>query len=283
MGRMKFSMFSAAFVALCACSGGSIAGTGDGGTDGGLGTSGGSSGGTSGGTSGGSSGGTSGTPADGGPTCTPAAVPADAVAAVTIKFDRIDTGGGASNAWKPIGFDRDGLCTTQLSKDVCQRVAGADSAKQLDGDDGIDNSYGHTITPFLAALQPMEGSGYVATDGTGTGKLVLQLNGSALNVPLTFAKVVRSGTTATLSAIIPTEAFVTEMARVAGYVSTQLCGGSTLDTIKQTIRQASDMPGSGGQQSLSTTCAAISIGANLTGVVNGTAPMVPPGPDPCAP
>ena len=32
----------------------------------------------------------------------------------------------------------------------------------------------------------------------------------------------------------------------------------------------------------STTCAAISIGANLTGVVNGTAPMVPPGPDPCA-
>ena len=43
---------------------------------------------------------------------------------------------------------------------------------------------------------------------------------------------------ATIPGIAPTEELVAELAKAAGRISSQLCGGSTLDTIKQTIRQA---------------------------------------------
>jgi len=277
--------------ALCgsvgACSGGVFAESGDGGTEGGTsGTSGATSGGTS-GTSGATSGGTSGSSGafEGGsvtPVCAPALVPPTALAAVSIKFDALDASGGAQSGWRSIGFDRDGLCTTKDSTDVCMRAAGAPATAQDDGDNGIDNAWGHTITPLLTNLSSQAIAGYLTTDATGAGTLRLAFGGNAMDVPVTSAKVIRQGTTATISAIVPTEAFVTVMARIAGRISASLCSGSTLDSIKQTIRQASDLPLMGAQSPL-VACAAISLGATLAGVVDGTAPVIDPGPDPCAP
>ena len=47
--------------------------------------------------------------------------------------------------------------------------------------------------------------------------------------------------TARSPASLDTEELVTGIEKVAGRISTQLCGGSTLDDIEQTIRQASDI------------------------------------------
>ena len=267
-----------------ACSGGVFAESADGGsTEGGTGTSG-ASGGTSGATSGGTSGGTGGSSGvsseAGPPACTPASPPASAVAAVAIQFDAFDAAGTAPNGWRSIGFDRDGLCTTKDSTDVCMRAAGAAAANQEDGANGIDNAWGRSITPLFGAVGPTKGAGYLTTDATGAGTLRLTTGGGTMNVAVTSAKVVRQGATATISVVIPTEPFVTELARVAGHISTSLCGGSTLESIKQSIRQASDLPLTG-PQSAGVACAAISFGATLTGVVDGTAPVMDPGPDPC--
>ena len=71
--------------------------------------------------------------------------------------------------------------------------------------------------------------------------------------------------------------------KIAGTISTQLCGGSTLDTVKQTIRQASDILVDGTQDP-SKPCDGVSIGIGFEAVkvtAKGVAPDPPPGPNPC--
>lgn len=91
-------------------------------------------------------------------------------------------------------------------------------------------------------------------------------------------------TNGTISGVINTEALVTGIEKVAGRISTQLCGGSTLDTIKQTIRQASDIRDDG-TNSVGVDCNAISIGLGFTGKQIGEpktiAQDVAAPPDPC--
>ncbi len=91
-------------------------------------------------------------------------------------------------------------------------------------------------------------------------------------------------TNGTISGVINTEELVSGIEKVAGRISTQLCGGSTLDTIKQTIRQASDIL-SDGSNKAGVNCDAISIGigfnAKKIGPLTTTAVDKPPPPDPC--
>jgi hypothetical protein len=56
------------------------------------------------------------------------------------------------NAWRNFGYDLDGKITTQASTDVCTLVAGASRAVQIDGNGGIDNSWGSNIVPILMTL-----------------------------------------------------------------------------------------------------------------------------------
>jgi len=58
-------------------------------------------------------------------------------------------GGLDQDAWEHIGFDIDGKVTTEQSTDVCQLVAGAGRYWQVDGDGGIDNSFGRNVMPVL--------------------------------------------------------------------------------------------------------------------------------------
>lgn len=58
-------------------------------------------------------------------------------------------GGADQNAWKQYGTNVDGKTTTAASTDVCTLYAGAPKSAQVDGDSGIDNSWGENILPII--------------------------------------------------------------------------------------------------------------------------------------
>jgi len=272
-------------------------------------------------------------------------------------------GAPLKDAWKDYGYNIDGLTTTKESKDVCQRQGGADSAKQEDGKEGIDNAFGRTVLGFILGLVPtpsktindsVQGGSFTIlleikglTDdpkqtNTGLGGRLLvggsfgegkkptftaaddwpyrqspivDINGAYINngtfvngtggatvelslllqrvslslsinrAYITFDHTAPGDiTNGTISGVINTEALVTGIEKVAGRISTQLCGGSTLDTIKQTIRQASDIT-SNGTNTAGVPCDAISIGLGFNGKQIGPIKTVAvdtaPPPDPC--
>lgn len=141
----------------------------------------------------------------------------------------------------------------------------------------------------MSTTPAMKGSVVYSGIAGGTFYLELPLQGATWRIPVRHARVTMDispdgvrGNNGTLSGIVPTEELVTEMGRIAGRISTQLCGGSTLDTIKQTIRQASDIL-IDGPQDPTKSCDGISIGIGFE-AVKVTAPGVqadPPPPDPC--
>jgi len=272
------------------------------------------------------------------------------------------------DAWKDYGYNIDGLTTTKTDTNVCKRQGGADSAKQEDGNGGIDNAFGRTVLGFILGLVPtpsktindsiqggsftvlleingltddtkqsntgltgrlLVGGAYDESDGgtkkptfapddnwpyradpivpingayvtngtfvNGAGgatvELALFIQGVQLSLTINRAVIAfdHTGpndiTNGTISGVINTEALVSGIEKVAGRISTQLCGGSTLDTIKQTIRQASDIL-SDGTNKPGVNCDAISIGLGFTGKKIGplttTAVDKAPPPDPCA-
>jgi hypothetical protein len=64
-------------------------------------------------------------------------------------------GNRSQDAWKDIGYNLDGIVSTKLGSNHCKFVAGANKTTvQADGTDGIDNSFGKNITPFIDRLQP---------------------------------------------------------------------------------------------------------------------------------
>lgn len=69
--------------------------------------------------------------------------------------DTTPDGEPSMDAWRGYGFDLDGKPSTAQSTDLCQPLKDA-SAKSVypDGDDGIDNNFGHHIVPILLGLSP---------------------------------------------------------------------------------------------------------------------------------
>jgi len=57
-----------------------------------------------------------------------------------------------ANAWKQYGDDIDGKTTTGSSTDVCQRASGAPAGVQIDGNAGIDNSFGENVLPIIETV-----------------------------------------------------------------------------------------------------------------------------------
>ncbi len=55
-------------------------------------------------------------------------------------------------AWESFGYDLDGKVTTASSTDVCTLVAGSSRQVQVDGNGGIDNSWGSDIMPIVDTL-----------------------------------------------------------------------------------------------------------------------------------
>ena len=68
----------------------------------------------------------------------------------TLYFGDTDrTGVTSSSAWKAYGYNLDNLVTARTSTDVCTLAPGAARTAQVDGNGGIDNSFGQNILPIL--------------------------------------------------------------------------------------------------------------------------------------
>jgi hypothetical protein len=61
-------------------------------------------------------------------------------------------GSPSPTAWQSFGYDLDGKVTTTSSTDVCTLLAGAARQVQLDGNGGIDNSWGANLMPLLLTI-----------------------------------------------------------------------------------------------------------------------------------
>lgn len=99
------------------------------------------------------------------------------------------------DAWKSFGYDLDGKITTAASTDVCTLVQGASKQVQIDGNGGIDNSFGANIMPIIGTLdstasqtvnQQIEQGGFtvmtyvVGFDDTGAKTTASGLTGALL-------------------------------------------------------------------------------------------------------
>lgn len=291
-------------------------------------------------------------------------------------------GGAASNqAWKKYGYNLDGKATVASSTDVCTRAKGAPSSNQVDGENGIDNSFGAVILPiiqsaasinepsksfndsvakggFTIQLQivgltddakqtatglsgqlfasgaykgdspvdvPFPGFGpttdwpvraellndgatigsgskvkfadaYMANgtfvNGSGGSTITLSLSFSGVSLDLAINKAVLtfdhktpgSATNGTIAGTIDTEELITGLKKVAGRISTTLCG-TQFDGIAQQIRQASDIMADS-TNAPGKDCTGISVGLGFDAelVMNPTKVAKDTGagtPDPC--
>lgn len=179
---------------------------------------------------------------------------------------------------------------TGLSGDL--RVGGAfsaDTTKKPTFSPADDWPYrANPIVPITGAY--INNGTFVNGAGGATVELSLFIQGVALSLTINRAVISfdHTGpndiTNGTISGVINTEALVSGIEKVAGRISTQLCGGSTLDTIKATIRGASDIL-SDGTNRPGVGCDAISIGLGFNGKRIGDPKTVAmetaPPPDPC--
>jgi hypothetical protein len=114
------------------------------------------------------------TPPSSGPDGGPTPVAGDMTVAIHQLYigDADRNGVASTTAWQDFGLNIDGKVTTAASTDVCTLYAGASRAAQMDGTNGIDNSFGDNILPILLTVA---GSGYstdlnhqIAIGGIGT-------------------------------------------------------------------------------------------------------------------
>lgn len=133
----------------------------------------------------------------------------------------------------------------------------------------------------------------VFVNGTGGAqvKLALSISGQSLNLTINKAIISfkhnpagKSLEEGTIAGVITTEEFVNGISAVAGRFSTDLCSGSTVEGIKSSIRQASDILADGSQDP-GKTCDGISVAIGFTAKqVGKPTKIVEPGeppPDPC--
>lgn len=154
-----------------------------------------------------------------------------------------------------LGMNLDGRCSTNdETTHVCTRVPGSSRGDHADGEDGIDNSFGRALLPMLSLLdeRPSE-----ASSGTsflvfeGGGRATLHVGGRSgqilVSVPLASVRLQddRLDALVTLSAVIPPAEFRESLSARANNLmeppNTEICSGSTLDTILDAIDRAADV------------------------------------------
>jgi hypothetical protein len=133
----------------------------------------------------------------------------------------------------------------------------------------------------------------VFVNGAGGAKVELALSIQGQTLALTINKALitfkhnpatKELTDGVIAGVIDTAQFVEGISSVAGRFSPELCSGTTVEGIKDSIRQASDMLADG-SQAAGVACTGISVGLGFTAkqVANPTkvAPESTPPPDPC--
>lgn len=92
------------------------------------------------------------------------------------------SGGAASNtAWKAYGYNLDGLVTTETSTNVCTLAAGAPKINQIDGNNGIDNSFGSVILPIIQSAASLPTPSMTISNYIDTGKFTIQIQVTGLD------------------------------------------------------------------------------------------------------
>lgn len=150
--------------------------------------------------------------------------------------------------------------------------------------------------PFRASPQVPIAGAYinkgVFVNGAGGAKVELALSIQGQTLKLTINKALitfkhqppNDIVDGVIAGVIETQEFVDGISSVAGRFSPELCSGTTVEGIKDSIRQASDMLADG-SQAAGVPCTGISIGLGFTGkrVANPTktAPEGEVPPDPC--
>ncbi|HEY8077249.1 MAG TPA: hypothetical protein VIF62_24150 [Labilithrix sp.] len=124
---------------------------------------------------------------------------------------------------------------------------------------------------------------FVNGSGGATIQLSLSIQGQTLSLNINKAIVTfdhtgaNDATNGTIAGVIATDELVNGIKSVAGNISMDLCNGSTLDSIIQTIKQASDILADG-TNTAGVPCSGISVGIGFTAkkVANPTMPVTNP-------
>jgi hypothetical protein len=137
--------------------------------------------------------------------------------------------------------------------------------------------------------------GRVFDSGVLTSSIALRIGaaGAFIVIPIHKPRVTmtisadgKSATDGNLSGVVPREQLVDAISKLAGFMSRDLCSGSTIEGIKQSIRQAADMMADGTQDPL-VECDGISFGMGFDAGRIVTTEIGLPGDvdsvDPCAP
>lgn len=109
----------------------------------------------------------------------PAATANTATVFAISKFyfgDADRSGRASSTAWQTFGLNIDGKVTAANSTDVCKLVPGALRCTQLDGDNGIDNSFGENVLGAIHTLNAMYDSYANNAIKEGGGTLLIRLD-----------------------------------------------------------------------------------------------------------
>jgi hypothetical protein len=192
-----------------------------------------------------------------------------------------------STAWRAIGFDLDGRCTTASSTDVCSLVSEAPRGTQTDGMSGIDNSFGANICPIwdttsgAGACSTQITQAYVVTDASGSGTLAIQVAGQWVEIPITDAYVTNSGGAGVLGAVMKPDDFLAALNNAAiasGVLAMEVCNGNAFDSVYFDAQRAVDILADGSNLP-GPTCDAISIGMQFFDATTftGALPDVPNG------
>jgi hypothetical protein len=92
--------------------------------------------------------------------------------------DRNGTASGT--AWKAIGYNLDGKVTTKDSTDVCSLASGASKTTQVDGNTGIDNSFGENILPIILTTAGSDASKKI-NDSIAKGSFTVMVDSVGLS------------------------------------------------------------------------------------------------------
>ena len=87
------------------------------------------------------------------------------------------TGNASDTAWKAYGLDIDGKVTGASSTNTCTLVPGSVCQMQLDGDDGIDNSFGSNLLPIFLFGNSMYSSDANEQIQKGGSTMLVKLEG----------------------------------------------------------------------------------------------------------
>lgn len=100
----------------------------------------------------------------------------------TVFLGETDRGGTPSSAaWKNFGYNLDGKVTDATSSNVCTLAPGAPKFVQVDGQNGIDNSWGANMLPILQSAGSIANPSQLETQYVDQGAWTLQLQVAGLS------------------------------------------------------------------------------------------------------